>query len=188
VVEYLRVFGHVGFFSPTVVRRRWEGDMVNTIRVLFACIENSKRLHVSTAPAAVQRRVVSVWQRQPESGPGNAGSGLRHLEPMVEVGGSSPGRFARMHGAGCVEPYSVGSFPSGSVSLKAVQAMREVGYDISNQWSKSAAALPGVAACSRRTSRCVGHRGHERYVAIPISERARSDRNEGQNAIGQSSR
>jgi len=75
--------------------------MVNTIRVLFACIENSSRSQMAEA-------------------------------------------FARSQGAGCVEPYSVGSFPSGSVSLKAVQAMREVGHDISNQWSKSAAAIPDV--------------------------------------------
>jgi arsenate reductase (thioredoxin) len=45
--------------------------------------------------------------------------------------------FARMHGGPQVEAYSAGSRPSGEVNPKAVQAMREVGYDLSRHSSKS---------------------------------------------------
>jgi protein-tyrosine-phosphatase len=44
--------------------------------------------------------------------------------------------FARMHGAGKVETYSAGSRPSGRVNPKAVEAMREVGYDLTTHTSK----------------------------------------------------
>jgi protein-tyrosine-phosphatase len=39
--------------------------------------------------------------------------------------------FARLHGAGKVEVCSAGSRPSGRINPKAVEAMREVGYDLS---------------------------------------------------------
>lgn len=45
--------------------------------------------------------------------------------------------FARLHGGGKVEPYSAGSRPSGKVNSRAIQFMREVGYDLSNHDSKS---------------------------------------------------
>jgi arsenate reductase len=45
--------------------------------------------------------------------------------------------FARMHGGGKVEPYSAGSRPSGKVNPRAIQFMREVGYDLSGHDSKS---------------------------------------------------
>jgi len=45
--------------------------------------------------------------------------------------------FARMHGAGAVEPYSAGSKPSGQVNPKAIASMRELGYDLSRQRSKA---------------------------------------------------
>jgi arsenate reductase (thioredoxin) len=51
--------------------------------------------------------------------------------------------FARMHGAGLVEAYSAGSRPSGRVNPKAVEAMRERGYDLSRHHSKSLADLEG---------------------------------------------
>jgi protein-tyrosine-phosphatase len=49
--------------------------------------------------------------------------------------------FARMLGA---EAWSAGSRPSGKVNPKAVEAMREVGYDLSAHRSKSADELPRV--------------------------------------------
>ena len=44
--------------------------------------------------------------------------------------------FARLHGAGKVEAYSAGSRPSGRVNPKAVEAMKEVGYDLTTHASK----------------------------------------------------
>lgn len=38
--------------------------------------------------------------------------------------------FARIHGSGRVEAYSAGSRPSGRINPKAVNAMRELGYDL----------------------------------------------------------
>src|ERR687890_1162489 len=45
--------------------------------------------------------------------------------------------FARIHGGERVEAYSAGSKPSGIVNPKAIAAMKEVGYDLSNHDSKS---------------------------------------------------
>jgi protein-tyrosine-phosphatase len=44
--------------------------------------------------------------------------------------------FARMHGAGKVEALSAGSRPSGRVNPRAIEAMREVGYDLTTHASK----------------------------------------------------
>jgi protein-tyrosine-phosphatase len=44
--------------------------------------------------------------------------------------------FARMHGAGQVEVASAGSKPSGLVNPKAVEAMKELGYDLATHASK----------------------------------------------------
>ena len=44
--------------------------------------------------------------------------------------------FARMHGAGRVEAASAGSRPSGRVNPKAVEAMNELGYDLTTHVSK----------------------------------------------------
>src|SRR5690349_9811650 len=44
--------------------------------------------------------------------------------------------FARIHGAGRVEAYSAGSYPSGRINPRAVEAMREVGYDLTTHTSK----------------------------------------------------
>jgi protein-tyrosine-phosphatase len=44
--------------------------------------------------------------------------------------------FARLHGAGKVEAFSAGSRPSGRINPKAVEAMREVGYDLTTHTSK----------------------------------------------------
>jgi protein-tyrosine-phosphatase len=50
--------------------------------------------------------------------------------------------FARTLGGDEVEAYSAGSRPSGRVNPRAVEAMREVGYDLSGHASKSLAELP----------------------------------------------
>ncbi len=50
--------------------------------------------------------------------------------------------FARMYGAGQVEAFSAGSRPSGRVNPKAVEAMRELGYDLTRHRSKGLTDLP----------------------------------------------
>jgi protein-tyrosine-phosphatase len=44
--------------------------------------------------------------------------------------------FARMHGAGRFKAASAGSKPSGRVNPKAVEAMKELGYDLTTHVSK----------------------------------------------------
>jgi arsenate reductase (thioredoxin) len=75
--------------------------MINSMRVLFVCVENSNRSQIAEA-------------------------------------------FARVHGAGKVEAYSAGSRPSGQVNPKAIEAMRELGYDLSRHTSKSLDEVPDV--------------------------------------------
>lgn len=50
--------------------------------------------------------------------------------------------FARIHGGSRVEAYSAGSKPSGIINPRAIEAMRELGYDLSSQASKSLDDLP----------------------------------------------
>jgi protein-tyrosine-phosphatase len=50
--------------------------------------------------------------------------------------------FARMHGADRVEAFSAGSRPSGKVNLRAIEFMREVGYDLTQHQSKALTDLP----------------------------------------------
>jgi protein-tyrosine-phosphatase len=45
--------------------------------------------------------------------------------------------FARFHGGDKIEAHSAGSRPSGRVNPRAVQFMREVGYDLATHESKS---------------------------------------------------
>jgi arsenate reductase (thioredoxin) len=52
--------------------------------------------------------------------------------------------FARMHGGGKVEASSAGSRPSGRVNPKAVEAMKEVGYDLTAHRSKGLPELADV--------------------------------------------
>lgn len=52
--------------------------------------------------------------------------------------------FARIHGAGAVEPYSAGSKPSEQVNPKAIESMSEVGYDLSRHYSKPLSEIPAV--------------------------------------------
>src|ERR1700722_17356083 len=50
--------------------------------------------------------------------------------------------FARLHGGDRVEAHSAGSRPSGRVNPRAVEAMREKGYDLTRHHSKGLADLP----------------------------------------------
>src|SRR5262249_58658836 len=51
--------------------------------------------------------------------------------------------FARIHGAGQVEACSAGSRPSGRVNPRAVEAMKEVGYDLTTHTSKGLEGFNG---------------------------------------------
>ena len=53
--------------------------------------------------------------------------------------------FARIHGGEHIEAYSAGSRPSGVVNPRAIEAMRERGYDLSGHTSKSLDDLPANA-------------------------------------------
>jgi protein-tyrosine-phosphatase len=44
--------------------------------------------------------------------------------------------FAHIHGGNRVEAFSAGSRPSGRINPKAVEAMKEVGYDLTRHTSK----------------------------------------------------
>ena len=52
--------------------------------------------------------------------------------------------FARMHGGTDVEAYSAGPRPSGQINPKAIASMRELGYDLATQTSKSSTDIPAV--------------------------------------------
>jgi len=52
--------------------------------------------------------------------------------------------FARLYGAGSVEAFSAGSRPSGQISPRAIEAMREIGYDPATHHSKSIDSLPDI--------------------------------------------
>lgn len=47
-----------------------------------------------------------------------------------------------MYGGNRVEAYSAGSKPSGLVHPKAIESMREVGYDLTQHTSKSLSEIP----------------------------------------------
>jgi protein-tyrosine-phosphatase len=50
--------------------------------------------------------------------------------------------FARLHGGDAIEAYSAGSRPSGKVNPRAVEFMKEVGYDLTTHRSKGLTELP----------------------------------------------
>lgn len=52
--------------------------------------------------------------------------------------------FARIHGGDRVEAFSAGSRPSGVVNPKAIETMREIGYDLTTHNSKSFDDIPDV--------------------------------------------
>jgi arsenite methyltransferase len=60
--------------------------------------------------------------------------------------------FARMLGG--IEAYSAGSRPSGRVNPKAIEAMRELGYDLAAHQSKSLGDLPDIVFDAAVTMGC----------------------------------
>jgi arsenate reductase len=52
--------------------------------------------------------------------------------------------FARLHGSDRIEAHSAGSRPSGRINPRAVQFMREVGYDLTAHQSKSLDRFNGM--------------------------------------------
>jgi protein-tyrosine-phosphatase len=52
--------------------------------------------------------------------------------------------FARLHGGESIDAFSAGSRPSGVVNARAIETMREIGYDLSTHSSKSLDDLPAV--------------------------------------------
>jgi len=52
--------------------------------------------------------------------------------------------FARIHGGDKIEAYSAGSRPSGKINPKAIEAMKEIDYDLSKHRSKSLSEIPDI--------------------------------------------
>jgi arsenate reductase (thioredoxin) len=52
--------------------------------------------------------------------------------------------FARIYGQRIVEAYSAGSKPSGKINPKAIEAMKEIGYDLTTHQSKSLDHIPQI--------------------------------------------
>jgi len=50
--------------------------------------------------------------------------------------------FARIHGYNRVEAYSAGSRPAGQINPRAIEFMRERGYDLTRHKSKSLLEIP----------------------------------------------
>ena len=53
--------------------------------------------------------------------------------------------FAKMLGGESIEAYSAGSKPSGIINPKAIEAMSELGYDLSKHQSKSLKEVENLA-------------------------------------------
>jgi arsenate reductase (thioredoxin) len=62
--------------------------------------------------------------------------------------------FARRIGHGKVEAFSAGSRPSGRVNPRAIEFMREIGYDLNTHQSKGLGALPEVEFDAAVTMGC----------------------------------
>src|SRR5437870_11129672 len=52
--------------------------------------------------------------------------------------------FARIHGGDKIEAYSAGSRPSDKINPKTIEAMKEIGYDLSTHRSKSLSEIPDI--------------------------------------------
>ena len=52
--------------------------------------------------------------------------------------------LGHLHGKGVIECYSSGSRPSGVVNPKAIEALKEIGYDLSTHASKSLQEIPRI--------------------------------------------
>jgi protein-tyrosine-phosphatase len=62
--------------------------------------------------------------------------------------------FARLHGGPKVEAYSAGSRPSGKVNPRAIEFMRERGYDLATHLSKSLDQIPAIEYDAAITMGC----------------------------------
>lgn len=62
--------------------------------------------------------------------------------------------LARIHAGDVIDAASAGSRPSGQVNPRAIQFMREVGYDLSRHASKSLAAFDGQEVAVAVTMGC----------------------------------
>ena len=62
--------------------------------------------------------------------------------------------FARIHGGDDVEAFSSGSRPSGRINPKAVEAMNEVGYDLTTHSSKGLDEFNGTEFDAAVTMGC----------------------------------
>jgi len=62
--------------------------------------------------------------------------------------------FARIHGGDEIEAFSAGSRPSGRINPKAIDAMREKGYDLTQQRSKALDDVPQVPFDATVTMGC----------------------------------
>lgn len=62
--------------------------------------------------------------------------------------------FVRMHGGGRVQAASAGSRPSGRINPKAIEAMKELGYDLTVHQSKGVEAFNGKAVDVAVTMGC----------------------------------
>lgn len=62
--------------------------------------------------------------------------------------------FARLHGGEAVEAFSAGSRPSGQVNPKAVEAMRQLGYDLTTHRSKGLESFNGKTFDAAVTMGC----------------------------------
>jgi arsenate reductase len=62
--------------------------------------------------------------------------------------------FARIHGGGQVETVSAGSRPSGQINPRAVEAMMEVGYDLTTHASKGLEEFNGMTFDAAVTMGC----------------------------------
>lgn len=52
--------------------------------------------------------------------------------------------FMRMRGTDRIDVFSAGSNPSGSINTKAIEVMREYGYDLNTHRSKSVSEIPDI--------------------------------------------
>jgi arsenate reductase (thioredoxin) len=59
-------------------------------------------------------------------------------EAFAHIYGKDP------NGKEIAKPYSAGSRPSGKINPKAIESMRELGYDLSRHKSKSLAEIPDI--------------------------------------------
>jgi protein-tyrosine-phosphatase len=50
--------------------------------------------------------------------------------------------FAHLHGRDKIEAFSAGSRPSGEINPKAIESMKEIGYDLTKHSSKSLTDIP----------------------------------------------